>query len=150
MWKCHYLWSGRSTGEEMGYPLQDSWASVVAQLVKNLPAMWKTWVWSLGWEDPLEKGKGTHSSILAWRIHCIVPGVANSQTWLSNLHFHFSLFYQKIHLKSTKPHVVLALKTKQKFHPVCRYREQIGGCQRWGLGDMSNWWRKSKDTNIQL
>ena len=43
-------------------------ASLVAQLVKNLLAMWETWVWSLGWEDPLEKGKVTHSSILAWRI----------------------------------------------------------------------------------
>ena len=42
--------------------------SLVAQLVKNLPAMWKTWVRSLGWEDPLEKGKATHSSILAWRV----------------------------------------------------------------------------------
>ena len=45
-----------------------TWASLVAQLIKNVPAMWKTWVWSLGWEDPLEKGKATHSSILAWRI----------------------------------------------------------------------------------
>ena len=43
-------------------------ASLVAQLVKNLPAMWEAWVRSLGWEDPLEKGKATHSSILAWRI----------------------------------------------------------------------------------
>ena len=43
-------------------------ASVVAQLVKNLPAMWETWVQSLDWEDPLEKGKATHSSILTWRI----------------------------------------------------------------------------------
>ena len=42
-----------------------SWASLVAQLVKKLPAMWETWVRSLGWEDPLEKGKATHSSILA-------------------------------------------------------------------------------------
>ena len=40
----------------------------MAQLVKNLPAIWETWVRSLGWEDPLEKGKATHSSILAWRI----------------------------------------------------------------------------------
>ena len=52
----------------MGYPLQDSWASLVAQLVKNPPAMQETWVPSLGWEDPLEKGKATHTSILAWRI----------------------------------------------------------------------------------
>ena len=49
-------------------PLQYSWASLVAQLVKNLPAMQETWVQSLGWEDPLEKGKATHSGILAWRI----------------------------------------------------------------------------------
>ena len=54
----------------MGYPLQYSWASFVAQLVKNPPAMRETWVQSLGWDnpwgwdDPLEKGKATHSSIL--------------------------------------------------------------------------------------
>ena len=53
----------------------------MAQLVKNPPAMWETWVGSLGLEDPLEKGKATHSSILAWRIPwtCIVHGVAKSQ-----------------------------------------------------------------------
>ena len=59
---------GRSGGEGIGYPLQYSWASLVAQLVKNLPTMQETWVQSLAWEDPLEKGKATHSSILAWRI----------------------------------------------------------------------------------
>ena len=59
---------GRSPGEGIGYPLHYSWASLVAQLVKNLPAMRETWVQSLGWEDPLEKGKVTHSSILAWGI----------------------------------------------------------------------------------
>ena len=42
--------------------------SLVAQMVKNPPAVWETWVPSLGWEDPLEKGMATHSSILAWRI----------------------------------------------------------------------------------
>ena len=60
--------SGRSPGEGIGSPLQYSWASLVAQLVKNPPATWETWVPSLGWDDPLEKGKATHSSILAWRI----------------------------------------------------------------------------------
>ena len=60
--------SGRSAGEGLDYPFQYSWASLVAQLVKNLPAMWETWVQSLGWEDLLEKGMATHSSILAWRI----------------------------------------------------------------------------------
>ena len=60
--------SGRPAGEGIGYILQNSWASLVAQLVKNLPAMWETWLQSLAWEDPLEKRKATHSSILAWRI----------------------------------------------------------------------------------
>ena len=60
--------SGRSTEEGIGYPLQYPWASFVAQLVKNPPAMWETQVRSLGWEDLLEKGKATHPSILAWRI----------------------------------------------------------------------------------
>ena len=59
---------GRSPGKGIGYPLQYSWASFVTQLVKNPPAMQLTWVRSLGWEDPLENGKVTHSSILAWRI----------------------------------------------------------------------------------
>ena len=58
----------RSPGEGIVYPSQYSWASLVAQLVKNLPAIRETWVPSLGWEDPLEKGKATHSRILAWRI----------------------------------------------------------------------------------
>ena len=63
------------------------WASLVAQMVKNLPAVWKTWVRSLGGEDPLEEGIATHSSILAWRISmdrgswwATVHGVAKSQT----------------------------------------------------------------------
>ena len=62
------LRSGRSPGKGIGYPFQYSWGSLVAQLVKNWPARQETWVRSLGWEDPLEKGKATHSSILAWRI----------------------------------------------------------------------------------
>ena len=60
--------SGRSAEEGIGYPLHYSWASLVAQRIKNPPAMWETWVQFLGWEDPLEKGKATFSSILAWRI----------------------------------------------------------------------------------
>jgi len=60
-------------------------------MVENPPATWKTWVWSLGWEDPLEEGMATHSSILAWRIpmdggawQAIVNGVTKSQIWLSD------------------------------------------------------------------
>ena len=63
---------GRSAGEGIGYPLWCSWASLMTQLVKNLPVMWETWVRPLSWDDPLEKGKATHSSIPAWRIPGIV------------------------------------------------------------------------------
>ena len=63
----------------------------MVQLVKNLPAMWETWIQSLGWEDPLEEGMATHSTILAWRMPmergawwAIVHGVAKSQTQLSD------------------------------------------------------------------
>ena len=59
---------GRSPAEGIGYPLQCSWASLVAQLVKNAPARRETRVQSLGWEDPLEEGKAPHSSIQAWRV----------------------------------------------------------------------------------
>ena len=65
---------GRFGGEGIGYPHKYSWASLVAQLVKNLLAMQETWVRSLSWEDPLEKGKATHSSILAWRIPGLFHG----------------------------------------------------------------------------
>ena len=60
---------GRSPREGIGYPLQYSWASLVAQLVKNLPAMREAWVRSLGWDDPLEKEKATHSIILSYIGH---------------------------------------------------------------------------------
>ena len=64
------------------------WASLVAQMVKNLPTMQETWVRSLGRENPQEKGKATHSSILAWRIPWTEKlGVAKSWTRLSNFHF---------------------------------------------------------------
>ena len=81
----------RSAGEGKVYTLQYSWTSLVAQLVKNPPAMQETRVPSLGWEDPLEKGKAAHSSILAWSpwnsIDCIVHGVTKS--WARLIHFHF-------------------------------------------------------------
>ena len=78
---------GRSVGKEIVYPLQSSWASLVAQLVKNLLAVQETQVQFQGWEDPLEKGMATHSSILAWRVPVdrgawvtAVHGVAKSRT----------------------------------------------------------------------
>ena len=82
---------GSSPGEQRGYPLQYFWVSLVAQTVKNLPAMLETCVRSLGWEDPLEKGMATHSSLLAWRIPmdrgawwATVHGVTKSWTRLSD------------------------------------------------------------------
>ena len=69
---CTWPWNipglERSAGEGIGYPLQCSSASLVVQLIKNPTAMWETWIQSLGWEDPQEKVKATHSSILAWRM----------------------------------------------------------------------------------
>ena len=72
-------------------PLEKGWASLVAQTVKNLPAMWEAWAQSLGWEDPLEESMATHSSVLAWRIpmdkaawRAIVHGVAKSWTCQSD------------------------------------------------------------------
>ena len=71
----------------MGYPLQYSWTSLVAQMIKNPPAMRETWIRSLGWGDPLEEGMATHSIILAWRIpmdrgawQAAVHGVSKSRT----------------------------------------------------------------------
>ena len=78
--------------------------------------MRETWVQSLGWRDPLEKGKATHSSILAWRIPwtvCIVHGVAKSQTGLSNFHFHIAKIYIYIGGASGK-------------EPACQCRRFVG------------------------
>ena len=82
--------SGSFPGERIGYPLQYSWASLVAQTGKNLPALRETWVQSLGRKDPPEEGMATHSSILAWRIpmhrgtwQATVHGVTKSRTGLS-------------------------------------------------------------------
>ena len=77
--------------QEEGIQFITVWASLVAQMIKDPPAMQETWVRSLSWEDPLEEGMATHSSILAWRIpmdrgawQAIVHGVSKSQTQLSD------------------------------------------------------------------
>ena len=77
--------SGRSPGEGVGFPLQYYWASLVARLVKNVPAMWETWIQSLVWENRLKKGKATHSSILAWRIPWTVQsmGLQRVDDWVT-------------------------------------------------------------------
>ena len=85
---------GRPPGEGIGYPLQYTWASLVAQMVKNPPAVRESWVRSLGWKDPLEGAWQPTPLFLAWRIpkdrrawQAVVHGVAKSQTQLSNFHF---------------------------------------------------------------
>ena len=80
---------GRSAEEGIGYWLQYSWTSLVAQLAKNLPAMQETWVWPLGWEDPLGKGNGypLQYTGLENSMDYIVHGVTKSQTWLNDFHF---------------------------------------------------------------
>ena len=79
---------GRSAGEELGYPFQYSWASLMAQLVKNLPAMRETWVQSLGWEDTQgREGYPLQYSGLENSMDCIVQGIKKSWTPLSDFHF---------------------------------------------------------------
>ena len=82
--KIHWRRDRLPTPGFLGFP--------VAQLVKNPPAVWETWIPSLGWKNLLDKGKATHSSILAWRMPwTIVHGVTKSQTGLSDFHFHIGL-----------------------------------------------------------
>ena len=71
--------SGSSTQEGIDYQLQYSWASPVTRLVKNPSATWETWIRSLHWEDPLEKRKATHSSILAWRIPWTIQSMGSQR-----------------------------------------------------------------------
>ena len=72
------------------HPPPQSQASLMAEMVTNAPVIRETCVQSLGWEDPLEKGKATHSSILAWRIPwTTVHGITKSRTRLSDFHLHF-------------------------------------------------------------
>ena len=73
----------RSIGERIGYPLQYSWASFVTQLVKNPPAMWETWAQSLGWEDPLGKGKATHSSFWPGEFHGLQHSMGSQRVGLN-------------------------------------------------------------------
>ena len=103
----------------MGYPLQYSCTSLVAHMVKNLPAMRETWVWSLGWEDPLEEVIATRSSILAWRIpmdrgawQATVHETTKSWTWLSDWVQHSTF---KLH------HVLSSDIYTHPWHDVCVY-----------------------------
>ena len=82
------------------YPYEHTY---MAQLLNNPPEMWETWVWSLGWEDPLEKGRATHSSILAWRIPWTVQSVGLQRVRHDWVTFHFTPHtYTQMHKIRTK------------------------------------------------
>ena len=96
-WRCHWMIWQRSKdppvqgekNQEFCHGLLSFWAS---QLIKNLPAMWDTWVWSLGWKDPLEKGKATYSSSLAWRNPWTVQSIASQRVRHDRATFNFLHF----------------------------------------------------------
>ena len=128
---------GRSLEEGLGHLLQYSWASLVAQLVKNLPAMWETWVWALRWEDPLEEGMATHSSILAWRtlwtkepdrLQSMGSQRVRHDRATSAAHVHIctqcrekttklTFFYKKRHVKVNLKDIALSYLGLNKFQP---------------------------------
>ena len=131
---------GRSPGEGIGYPPQFSWTSLVAQLVKNPPAMWETWVRFLGWEHPLEKGTATHSSILAWRIpwtgsqraghdwatftFTFIHGLSN---FLSTPHSDGNLAV----LENNRAHCLQPLLTAAVYRPLCYSTSFLEGVGIW-------------------
>ena len=82
---------GRSAGGGIGYPLQHSWASLVAQMVKNPSTVQESWVRSLGWEDPLEKKKSTHSTILTWAIPWTIQSMGSQRVRQDWVNFIFTL-----------------------------------------------------------
>ena len=96
------------------------WTSLVAQMVKNLPAMQETWIRSLGWEDPLKKEMATHSSIHAWRIPWteepggLVYRVAKSQIWLSNQHFQVHMYPSKLCTDLSNTETIISI----TWHPI--------------------------------
>ena len=102
------LGSGRCAEERIGYPLQYFWTSLVAQLVKNLPTMWETWVWSLSWGDPLEKGKATRSSILAWRIPWTIQFMGSQRVGYDWATFTFT--FKDLHWNATKGYLCFEIK----------------------------------------
>ena len=132
---------GRSPGGGQGYPLQYFWVSLVAQTVKNLPAMWDTWVQSLGWEDLLEEGMTTHSSILAWRIPM------NRGAWQATVHRVNDYFlgcphttppparnYRHLHLQPRSASGCPCHQQRKGGRQEKEASEDVGGASLWGGG----------------
>ena len=109
-----------------------SWASLVAQLVKNLPAMEETWIRSLGWEDPLGKGKATHPSSLAWRSPRIVWSIIGSQRvghdWATFTHSLPIIVPSLYRISATQPRSsVFKKKSRQRILAFCQRRASSEG-----------------------
>ena len=122
--------SGRSPGEEIGYPLQYSWASLVAQLVKNPPAMWEIWAWSMGWEDPLEKGKAGYPlqySGLENSMGNVVHGLAKSWTWLRNFHYKPGIYSINLYNRITTEKYIYCV----YFQDITWSRREVKFIQNW-------------------
>ena len=117
--------SGWSAEEGVGYPLQYSWASLVAQMVKNPPAMRETWVQSLGWEDPVKKGKATHSSILAWRIQ-FMGSQRVGPNWTTFTFLSMVTRYDQLLLLGFSIEVL-------------NFSSTICCSKQWGMWDLSSW-----------
>ena len=128
--------SGRSAGDGIGYPLQYSWASLVAQLVNNLPAVRETWVRSLGWEDPLGEGKGhplQHSG-LENSMDCRVNGVTKSRLSLGGERYRTPKESESPHsgeqglylfiTASLQPHTKLGMRRLLEIN-ICRSKEPV-------------------------
>ena len=89
---------GRSAGEVIGYPLQHPWASLMAHLVKNLPALWESWVESLGWEDPLEKGKANPLQYSSLENSMDYIGHGVTELDMTDCHISYYSFLHSFHL----------------------------------------------------
>ena len=118
----------RSAGEGTGYPHLYSWTSLVAQLVKNPPAMWETWVRSLGWADPLEKGKSTHSS-MAWSIPWTMGSQRVRHDWATFTSLHFTCCENLLLFSLTWSHLFLFALVLFAFGAVSKKY-----CQDWCQG----------------
>ena len=145
---------GRSPGEGIGYPLQYSWASLVAQLVKNPPAVWETWVRSLCWEDP-GGGKGCplQYSCLENSMDCIVHGVIKSRTRLRNFHFRNSITMNKASGGNGIPaelFQILKDDAVKVLHLICQQFGKLSSGHRTGNGPFSfQSQRRAMPKNVQ-
>ena len=120
-------WVGKTCWKGIGYPLQHSWASLVAQLAKNPFTIAETWIQSLGWEDPLEKVTATHSSIVAWRIPWTVESIG-----LQRVRYDWATFTFTACKGGLKQQFPILLAPGTSFMEDNLPWVFVGGCKWWG------------------